>query len=314
MFDTETAGLAHGYYNVSEEFLRSHGFEMARYHEMANLRGDVAELEIYEDGKGLKIIILCVTQVTASEGDLLHMEGSWKISQFNGQKEFIFKTALLSVPEDPLALLHYACEITKGIGPAIEERIWTAYAAKWREHPELDGIVGANDSTRFHWQDTLKRLDEQAAQTQALAFLMSKGATLNMSSLAWDAWHEETISKVTADPFILADLPRYGFMDVDQGIRQAFGIGDDDPRRLDAAMLYCLNKLTETEGTATVHERLQNEVNTILPATDLQFNASIKRLIAAEKIVRITPTIAALKIDYQNEESIWKRFSLTKAS
>ncbi|MGV8113840.1 MAG: hypothetical protein AB2L17_13160 [Lentimicrobium sp.] len=73
LFDTETAGLAHGYYNVSEEFLRSHGFEMARYHEMANLRGDVAELEIYEDGKGLKIIILCVTQVTASEGDLLHI-------------------------------------------------------------------------------------------------------------------------------------------------------------------------------------------------------------------------------------------------
>lgn len=73
LFDFETAGLAHGYYNVSDEFLRTNGFEMVRCHEMANLRGDEAELEVYEDGQGLKIIILCVTQVTASEGDLLHI-------------------------------------------------------------------------------------------------------------------------------------------------------------------------------------------------------------------------------------------------
>lgn len=73
LFDTETAGLAHGYYNVSDEFLRTQGFEMVRYHELANLRGDEAELEVYEDGKGLRIVKLCVTQVTASEGDLLHI-------------------------------------------------------------------------------------------------------------------------------------------------------------------------------------------------------------------------------------------------
>jgi hypothetical protein len=263
-----------------------------------------------------------VVSFEIKEGDLLKLEGFWKTSQFNGQQEFIFKTALLSVPEDPMALLHYACEITKGIGPAIEERIWATYGDKWREHPELESIVGANDKTRFHWQDTLKRLTEQAAQTQALSFLMGKGATLNMASLAWDAWHDETISKIKADPFILADLPRYGFNDVDQGIRQAFEIGDEDPRRLDAAILYCLGKLTEQFGTAISREQLVQEldkifinVTSILP-NDTQFEASIKRLCEVEKLIRLETNHFASQNDHENEKEIWARFSLnlTKAS
>ncbi|MCD6661106.1 MAG: hypothetical protein LT105_13165 [Lentimicrobium sp.] len=73
LFDSETAGLQHAYINVSQEFITSLGFDMVRYHEIANLRGDEAELEVYEDKQGRKIIMLIVTQVTASEGDLLHI-------------------------------------------------------------------------------------------------------------------------------------------------------------------------------------------------------------------------------------------------
>lgn len=73
LFDSETAGLQHAYFDVSEEFISSLGFDMLRYHQIANQRGDEAELEVYEDKQGRKIIILIVTQVTASEGDLLHI-------------------------------------------------------------------------------------------------------------------------------------------------------------------------------------------------------------------------------------------------
>jgi hypothetical protein len=73
IYDTETAGLEHAFYNVSDEFLKSLGFEMVRTLQLQNVRGDEAEFVIYEDGKGNKIIMLCVTHETHSEGDLLYI-------------------------------------------------------------------------------------------------------------------------------------------------------------------------------------------------------------------------------------------------
>lgn len=73
LHDAETAGLEHAFFNVSDEFLKTLGFEMVRTLLLTNIRGDEAELEIYEDGKGNKIIMLCVTHETHSEGDLLYI-------------------------------------------------------------------------------------------------------------------------------------------------------------------------------------------------------------------------------------------------
>lgn len=72
IFDAETAGLEPSQFNPSAEFLESLGFEFARYVQMANYKGEDAELEIYENAIGQKIVKLCVTQMTYTEGDLLH--------------------------------------------------------------------------------------------------------------------------------------------------------------------------------------------------------------------------------------------------
>ncbi|NTW25258.1 MAG: hypothetical protein HGA37_11190 [Lentimicrobium sp.] len=72
IFDAETTGLEYAGYSLSSAFIESLGFRFLRYHKLANLKGDDAELEVYEDLKGRKIVKLCVTQYTHSEGDLLH--------------------------------------------------------------------------------------------------------------------------------------------------------------------------------------------------------------------------------------------------
>lgn len=72
IFDSETKGLEHANYSISAAFLESIGFKFSRYHKLANLNGDDAELEVYENFNGRKIVKLCVTQFTHSEGELLH--------------------------------------------------------------------------------------------------------------------------------------------------------------------------------------------------------------------------------------------------
>ncbi len=73
IFDSETGQLEHEFYNVSNEFIESMGFRFIRFHQMANLRGDDAELLVFEDAADRKIVKLTVTQFTNSEGDLTHI-------------------------------------------------------------------------------------------------------------------------------------------------------------------------------------------------------------------------------------------------
>ena len=72
LFDTETTGLEYLLFYPSAEYLESLGFKFVRYLQLANFKGDDAELEIFEDMAGTKIIKLCITQMTYSEGDLFH--------------------------------------------------------------------------------------------------------------------------------------------------------------------------------------------------------------------------------------------------
>ncbi|GAG15917.1 unnamed protein product, partial [marine sediment metagenome] len=133
-----------------------------------------------------------VVEFEPNAGDMLQLEGTWATSNYDGALEFSFKNAILTIPEDPRALLQYAANITKGIGPAIEDVIWIEYGESWREHDDLTGIPGVGESTRWYWQDTLKRLEEQQVQTQTISFLLGKGCTINLATLAWTRWGAKT--------------------------------------------------------------------------------------------------------------------------
>ncbi len=243
------------------------------------------------------------------EGDAVKLEGKWAISKRNGDNEFVFKTAIIAVPDEPRALLRYAAELTKGIGPAMEDQIWEAYGAEWREHPLLEGIKAVRRETIDHWQDTLRRLAEQSEQAQAISFLMGKGATLNMASAAWEKWTTETLSIVQRNPYRLADLPHYGFLDVEQGIRQAFEIEDKDPRRIDEATIYSMEQSIGKKGTRLARSEVVNELMRFVPDCIDMVDDCFNRLQAAERIVILDPTWLCMKRDYDNENKIWERFA-----
>lgn len=190
------------------------------------------------------------------EQEALVLEGEY--TAFQGNREFSFKTARISVPTNPRDMLHYVCFRTNGIGAALEDMIWTHAGANWQnigdcEIPRLHGRVYQN----FRLQ--IEALTQKSEEARVIAVLMGKGATVNLASAAWSMWKGETLGVVQADPYRLAELDNHGFRDVEKGIRQAYGITDYDPRRIKAGVIYSLRRLTDAGDTVVAWEALYQQ-------------------------------------------------------
>ena len=275
---------------------------------------------LYTSGKGWMVLktdkgtAVGTAGFAVAVGDRIKVQGEWKRSDYNGQMQFQFKGAVLDIPENRRALLAYVASITDGIGPAMEERIYEAYGDDWKAHPDLDGIAGVSCKTAFAWRDSLARLDSQEAQAQAIAWLMDKGATLNMAQAAWEKWGGGTIGTVTANPYALCELPRYGFAHVDK-LLAAFGIADDDPRRFDACVMYYVEQQqAKTGDTAVDLGDVYEGVSRLFPCTVNVWAAALDRLAAAGVLYVVEqrggPGFAVLAGDAKREREIAERFGV----
>ena len=249
------------------------------------------------------------------DGQIVKLTGWWGRSQYNGDEEFSFIAAELDIPTDPRSMLAYAVDITTGLGPARESEIWTAYGEGWQTTSILlERLAGLTPATRDNWKFSLQRIELESAEAQARAWLMQYGCTPNMAGAAWKHWGTATVGTVEGNCYRLADLPNYGFVHVDNGIRQQFGIGDDDPRRADAAVLYVLNRDTGGGDTVVVWGDLEREAGRLGIST---CQGAVDRLCEERRVYCLTQTapdgqnLVALRDDYDNEREIGARFGLS---
>ena len=214
---------------------------------------------------------------------------------------------MLYVPSDPRALLHYTCTLTKGIGPVKETEIWERYGDKWQEVETLD-LPSISETTQWNWNETKRRLKEHADQTQAITLLISKGCTLNMANAAWAKWAHETVGTVSANCYLLADLPHYGFNDVDESIRVAFDIGDADQRRVEAAILCTIGQLTDGGDTVADWVETHTKVCGMVAGAKYQMDQAVKALVDRGMITILQGDKLAMSGDAAAESAIWARF------
>jgi exodeoxyribonuclease V alpha subunit len=180
------------------------------------------------------------------EKEQLILDGEWTV--YKGSTEFSFKSARLDVPTAPRDMLRYVCARTTGMGPASEEMIWQHSGLNWMDLQE--GVIPRiNGKVYQNFRLQIEALRDKSEEAKVVAALCGRGATANMAQAAWETWKLETLGVVQADCFRLAELPSYGFKDVDKAIRQSYGIADDDPRRIRAAVIYSLRRLTDRGDT-----------------------------------------------------------------
>lgn len=240
-------------------------------------------------------------------GERVKLDGEYKTSKFNGSQEFVFKSAMIDIPEDARALLDYAVSITDGMGPTTAAKIWEKYGADWPKiaDPEIKGLRG---TAKLNWRLTLDQIDHKQNQAKTVAFLIGRGCTMAMAMAAWEAWKDETFAKVSADVYCLADLPRYGFKAIDGAISQAFGIANNDPRRYTAATLYAIKENATTGNTFTTLPIVLKLLQKHCPDAMDHAEAAIEKLVNAERLVREADGFALVE-DWTDEHTISARFA-----
>ena len=239
-------------------------------------------------------------------GETLSLDGCWEVSKFNGQPEFVFFHATVHIPTDERALLRYACEMTPGFGPAMEERIWAERGENWRGVSLADDIRGLTPDKLAALRKTMDFLSLNQERAKTVSWLVSIGLTLKMAESAFDKWGSSTVARVEDDPFILASLPNYGFSDADSHVRRHFGIERNDRRRINAALRYYLRQLSQEDTSilwddlaAKVYGAIDSDRNLVADACREMFKSGA--LVGFPRTQRISSVR-----DFTNEAAIYK--------
>ena len=189
-----------------------------------------------------------------AENERVTFTGEW--DTYQGDKQFKFTSAMPSVPDAPRETLAYIVTRAKGIGPELEKRIWAQCGDKFDQPERLESVQGMTGVRIAAFMEAVESVQRESEKSKTIAWLMSKGATVNMAVAAFDKFAAGTVGIVNADPYRLADLEGYSFTAVDGRIRAAFEIGDDDPRRVAAAVVYKLRQLTGSGATVIKYDAL----------------------------------------------------------
>jgi exodeoxyribonuclease V alpha subunit len=238
------------------------------------------------------------------QGERLNLEGNWQVSKYNGTMEFSFMHSSVYLPRDERAMLKYACEMTLGFGPALEEKIWAAKGEDWRTVSEVDGVRGLSSDKLNAFQSTVQMLENQQERTAAISWLINIGLTVKMAESAYDKWNKNVTTKVTEDCYILARLPNYGFKDVDEHVRQHFEIGRNDPRRISACLKYYLGQLTQ-EHTVCSWNELYDKVSKAIDADPIEISNVCRELFNSQRFVAFPERgMIASAADHKNESLI----------
>jgi hypothetical protein len=242
----------------------------------------------------------------------LMLEGNW--ATYKGEKEFSFTTARLDIPTNPRDQLHYVCIRTAGLGPTAENLIWSKYGNNW-QNAEPSSVPRLNGKVYENFKLQIEALSGKSEEAKVVATLIGKGATVKMACAAWEQWKGETLGIVNSDPFRLAELAGYGFKDVDREIRIAYGIADDDRRRIKAAVVYALRRLTDDGDTIVAWEDLYQRSTGMLGGYSDLISDCAKELFE-DGTLRAFPNSQGVSLasDFRDECDIWEFINNSSAT
>lgn len=239
------------------------------------------------------------------EGERLKFEGSW--GAYKGRKEFQFSAAMQDIPVNPRDQLRLVAERTVGIGQRMEEAIWLEWGDAWITDVRPHVIPRLNGSVYEALRDGIDSFVIDKEKCEAIAWMMGKGGTLALATAAWDQWEREAISVVNNDCYELANLPNFGFKSVDDSIRHAFGITDQDPRRVKAAVVYAMKQLTGQGSTIVTWQELKNHAVEVLRGMYVRLISDAVKEMFGTGVLRAFPDTQSVSLgqDYENELAIW---------
>ncbi|MBF0546186.1 MAG: ATP-dependent RecD-like DNA helicase [Candidatus Riflebacteria bacterium] len=162
--------------------------------------------------------------------------------QFHSEKYSTIKPASIKGIEKYLG-----SGLIKGVGPVTAKRLVAKFGIQTLEiiekNPEkLEECEGIGS---FRAEKIIKGWVEQKSVQDVMVFLQGHGISTAYAVKIFKSFGSDAITKVGANPYILAyEIKGIGFKTADK-IAKEFGIQGNDPRRLQAGLLYALSESSE---------------------------------------------------------------------
>lgn len=104
-----------------------------------------------------------------------------------------------------------------------------------------------------------------------LVELFSYGLTLNLSMKLYNFYADDVVNIVKDNPYrLIYDIENIGFIRADD-IAKKLGFADDDPKRIEAAIVYSVDEFINKSGNTYLTERdLSEAINRILNINELE--------------------------------------------
>ena len=231
-------------------------------------------------------------------GEKLMVTGKWSSHQSYG-KQFEAEFLERLLPQTGAEILSYlSSRVIKGVGPVTAGRIVQHFGAHTlqilEQEPhrlaEVPGISAAKAKAigeEFRLQMGMRHLME---------FFALHHLPAELAVQTYKLYGESTVDLLYDDPYLLMDEGLEAPFDAVDRFAIEMGIAGDDPRRVDAGILFELTYNLSAGHSFLPEEKLIAATTQLL---NVEFSAvaeGISRLIAGEKLVR--DTLAGITVDY----------------
>ncbi len=191
-------------------------------------------------------------------GVFIAADGRWERGTRFGDR-FKADVIRLTPPSTTEGILKYlASGMIRGIGPKKATAIVAAFGVDTfdviENHPtRLSEVKGVS----LHLQDTIRQAwGEHATMRDLMVFLQRYGISTTKAAKIFKKYGNDSISTITADPFILAkDIDGIGFASADKAAEQ-LGIPRTSFKRVSAGLIHSLEELKGEGHSAAPRELL----------------------------------------------------------
>ncbi len=218
-------------------------------------------------------------------GEHLEATGKLEMSKYGLQLRAREARVIPTSGRDGL-LRYLASGLVPGVGPALAERLFTAFGEDVLE-------VGATTPSRLCEVSGIgpkkaraigDALQEHAAQQQVLVLLQGGGVGLAQAQRVARAWGPEAAQRVERDPYCLAlEFSGIGFLTADR-LAHSLGTASDSPGRIAAGLAHVLVEARDRGHVFLPRHQLLSRASKLLDLDLSKVEPGINALVAERRL------------------------------
>lgn len=260
-----------------------------------------------EHKKELTVIVGYLPSI--QPGEMVVCKGVWKIHPSHG-KQFEVADCQVEIPCDLVGIQKYLeSGLVKGIGPVFAKKIVDRFGVDTLkvidEMPER--LLEISGLGKGKMERIVECWNQQRSIRKVMIFLRAHGVSPAFAQKIFKAYGDESIEKVSRNPFQLAkDIFGIGFKTADD-LAQKLGLPLHSPDRISAGIQFVLWELTNDGHTCYPAKELLPLIKTMLEVDQTLIEEQLNLLCEKKELIReeidSEPTIW-LKTFYAFEQGI----------